>query len=81
MILHVSGSKALEMGNNEKGGGGTGEKVNRSEDEVFSDAVTDFSDSALNSDSAISVERVDRKDLKFSEPHEDKGSDGKLQIK
>ncbi|KAI4344904.1 hypothetical protein L6164_012086 [Bauhinia variegata] len=74
--------KVLEKGINEKGSGKIGDKLNRSEDEVFSDAVADFSDSGLSpgieerfhesSDSAINVETVDIKDSKFSEHSENK---------
>ncbi|KAF7837058.1 uncharacterized protein G2W53_005540 [Senna tora] len=61
----IPSPNSLEIDKNEKVGVGIGEKIIRSEDDVFSDAVADFSDSALSSDSAISVERADRKDPKF----------------
>lgn len=77
----MPGPNSSEIGKSEKGGGEIGGKINRAEDEVFTDAVADFSDSGLSSDSAISVERLDRKDSKFSEPSEDKVSDGKLHFK
>ncbi|XP_054806122.1 uncharacterized protein LOC129308784 [Prosopis cineraria] len=63
---------AMEMSKNLKGVGGIGEKLIRSEDEVFSDAVADFSDGGLSSDSAISVEKMDRKVPKLSELSENK---------
>ncbi|XLS51725.1 hypothetical protein HN51_012402 [Arachis hypogaea] len=39
------GPEVLNIGNKEKGDSGIGDKINRSEDEVFSDAVADFPDS------------------------------------
>ncbi|KAL2647541.1 hypothetical protein AAZV13_05G124300 [Glycine max] len=80
--LVVSGPKSLETGNNEKGNEGNGEKLIRSEDEVFSDAVADFLDSGSNPeikerlqdnlDSGANVERVDIKETKFSGSSEGK---------
>ncbi|XP_028759708.1 uncharacterized protein LOC114718528 isoform X2 [Neltuma alba] len=66
---------AMEMNKNEKGGGGIGEKIKRSEDEVFSDAVTDFSDGGLSSDSTIHAEKFNRNDPKLSELSENKTFD------
>lgn len=58
----------MEAGSNEKGSGGTGVLPNRSEEDVFSDAATDFTDSGLGSGaqerlvdagkSAIIVEKI-----------------------
>ncbi|KAI9115100.1 hypothetical protein K1719_014113 [Acacia pycnantha] len=70
-----SSKPTTEMSKNEKGGGGIGEKLKRSEDEVFSDAVADFSDGGLSSDSANNAEKFDRKDPKLSELSENKGFD------
>ncbi|XP_020204056.1 uncharacterized protein LOC109789501 isoform X2 [Cajanus cajan] len=77
----VSGPN-LETGNNKKGNEGNGEKIIRSEDEVFSDAVADFSDSGSNAEvkerlqdsleSGADVERVDIKELNFSVSSEEK---------
>ncbi|XP_061363764.1 uncharacterized protein LOC133307292 [Gastrolobium bilobum] len=78
------GPNTLDTGNNEKGNDGNGEILIRSEDEVFSDAVADFSDSGLNPgikerlqegslDSGTNVESVDIKDPKFSRSSEDNG--------
>jgi len=77
----------LNTGNNEKGNAGNGEKFIRSEDEVFSDAVADFSDSGSNPDnkerlrdsldSGADMEMGDIKEPKFSEPSsEDKDFNG-----
>ncbi|KAG5015322.1 hypothetical protein AAZX31_08G104300 [Glycine max] len=80
------GPKSLETGNKEKGNEGNGEKIIRSEDEVFSDAVADFSDSGSipeikerlqdSLDSGADVERVDIKETKFSGSSEDKDFNG-----
>ncbi|RZC12545.1 hypothetical protein D0Y65_012355 [Glycine soja] len=84
--LVVSGPKSLETGNNEKGNEGNGEKLIRSEDEVFSDAVADFLDSGSNPeikerlqdnlDSGANVERVDIKETNFSGSSEGKDFNG-----
>ncbi|KAK4266587.1 hypothetical protein QN277_027483 [Acacia crassicarpa] len=71
----LSPKPTTEMSKNEKGGGGIGEKIKRSEDEVFSDAVAHFSDGGLSSDSANNAEKFDRKDPKLSELSENKGFD------
>ncbi|KAI4317405.1 hypothetical protein L6164_025274 [Bauhinia variegata] len=74
--------KVLEKSINEKGSSGKmGDKVDRSEDEMFSDAVAEFSESRISpgieerfhdsSESAINVEMVGSKDPKISEPSED----------
>ncbi|XP_057750596.1 uncharacterized protein LOC130969052 isoform X1 [Arachis stenosperma] len=68
------GPEVLNIGNKEKDDSGIGDKLNRSEDEVFSDAVADFSDSqgvkeSLQEgslDSSTSVERDGKDDPKFS---------------
>ncbi|XP_047146888.1 uncharacterized protein LOC124819413 isoform X2 [Vigna umbellata] len=80
LVLSVSNS--LETGNNEKGSAGNGEKFIRSEDEVFSDAVADFSDSGSNPDikerlqdsldAGADMEMVDIKGPKFSGISKDK---------
>ncbi|KAK7400047.1 hypothetical protein VNO78_11246 [Psophocarpus tetragonolobus] len=80
--LVVSGPNSLETANNEKGNDGNGEKLMRSEDEVFSDAVADFSDCGSNPDikersqdsldSGADVERSEIKEPKFSGSSEDK---------
>ncbi|XP_022631988.1 uncharacterized protein LOC106778650 isoform X2 [Vigna radiata var. radiata] len=80
LVLSVSNS--LETGNNEKGSAGNGEKFIRSEDEVFSDAVADFSDSGSNPDikerlqdsldAGADMEMVDIKGPKFSGTSKDK---------
>ncbi|KAK7359333.1 hypothetical protein VNO77_01288 [Canavalia gladiata] len=81
--LVVSSPNSSDTGNNMKGNDGIGEKIIRSEDEVFSDAVADFSDSGLGSeikerlqgdslDSVTDVERVDIKEPKFTGSSEDK---------
>ncbi|KAK7306417.1 hypothetical protein VNO77_44356 [Canavalia gladiata] len=44
----VEGPNALDTGNNEKVNGGTGENLIRSGDEVFLDAIANFSDGALS---------------------------------
>lgn len=82
----MSGPNSLETGNNEKGNEGNGDKLFRSEDDVFSDAVADFSDSGSNPeikerlqdslDSGADVERVDIKEPKFSGSSEDKDFNG-----
>ena len=82
----MSGPKSLETGNNEKGNEGNGEKLIRSEDEVFSDAVADFLDSGSNPeikerlqdnlDSGANVERVDIKETKISGSSEGKDFNG-----
>ncbi|XP_068462656.1 uncharacterized protein [Phaseolus vulgaris] len=76
LVLPVSNS--LDTGNNEKSNAGNGEKFIRSEDEVFSDAVADFSDSGSNPDnkerlrdsldSGADMEMGDIKEPKFSGP-------------
>lgn len=78
----MSVSNSLETGNNEKGSAGNGEKFIRSEDEVFSDAVADFSDSGSNPDikerlqdsldAGADMEMVDIKGPKFSGTSKDK---------
>ena len=84
----LSGPDALDIGNNEKGNNGIGEKINRSEDEVFSDAVADFSDSGLSQgvkehlqegslDSDSGVERVEKGDPKFPGSSEENSFNGK----
>ncbi|XP_027341938.1 uncharacterized protein LOC113854859 isoform X2 [Abrus precatorius] len=84
--LVVSGPNSLDTGKNEKGNDGVGEKLIRSEDDVFSDAVADFSDSGLSPeikerlqedslDSGTDVERVDIKEPKFSGSSGDKDFD------
>ncbi|MED6130806.1 hypothetical protein PIB30_003825 [Stylosanthes scabra] len=69
------GPEVLEIGNKEKGDNGVGDKINRSEDEVFSDAVADFSDSqgvkeslqeGSSFNSGTSVEKDGKYDPKFS---------------
>ncbi|XP_027916640.1 uncharacterized protein LOC114175972 isoform X3 [Vigna unguiculata] len=80
LVLSVTNS--LDTGNNEKGSAGNGEKFIRSEDEVFSDAVADFSDSGLNPDvkerlqdsldSGADMEMVDINVPKFSGTSMDK---------
>ncbi|XLT72765.1 hypothetical protein HN873_029191, partial [Arachis hypogaea] len=68
------GPEVLNIGNKEKDDSGIGDKINRSEDEVFSDAVADFSDSqgvkeSLQEgslDSSTSVEWDGKDDPKFS---------------
>ncbi|KOM31556.1 hypothetical protein LR48_Vigan01g111100 [Vigna angularis] len=79
-------SNSLETGNNEKGSAGNGEKFIRSEDEVFSDAVADFSDSGSNPDikerlqdsldAGADMEMVDIKGPKFSGISKDKDLNG-----
>ncbi|XP_052114659.1 uncharacterized protein LOC110278883 isoform X2 [Arachis duranensis] len=70
----MSGPEVLNIGNKEKDDSGIGDKINRSEDEVFSDAIADFSDSqgvkkSLQEgslDSSTSVEWDGKDDPKFS---------------
>lgn len=82
----MSVTNSLDTGNNEKGSAGNGEKFIRSEDEVFSDAVADFSDSGLNPDvkerlqdsldSGADMEMVDINVPKFSGTSMDKDLTG-----
>ncbi|XP_020979662.1 uncharacterized protein LOC107644337 [Arachis ipaensis] len=68
------GPEVLNIGNKEKDDSGIGDKINRSEDEVFSNAVADVSDSqgvteSLQEgslDSSTSLERDGKDDPKFS---------------
>ncbi|KAJ1407316.1 Zinc finger C2H2-type [Sesbania bispinosa] len=92
--LVVLGSNALDTGNNVKGNDGNGEKIIRSEDEVFSDAVADFLDSGLSPgnkeplqkdslDTDTDVEKVDTKEQKFSgsSEHNDFNDESQLIVK
>ncbi|CAJ1938744.1 unnamed protein product [Sphenostylis stenocarpa] len=82
----LSGSNFSETGNNEKGNAGNVEKSIRSEYEVFTDAVADFSDSGSNPDIkdrlqdsldyGADMELVDSKEPKFSGISEDKEFNG-----
>jgi len=82
----LSVSNSLDTGSNEKGNAGNGEKFIRSEEEVFSDAVADFSDSGSNPDtkerlqdsldSGADMELVDIKEPKFSGISEDTDFNG-----
>lgn len=87
----MSGSNALETGNNEKGSDGIGEKLTRSEDDVYSDAVADFSDSGLSPgvkdrlqevslDSGTEVEKVNTTEQKLSGSSEHSDFNGKKKI-
>ncbi|RYR38978.1 hypothetical protein Ahy_A09g044341 [Arachis hypogaea] len=79
------GPEVLNIGNKEKDDSGIGDKINRSEDEVFSDAVADFSDSqgvkeSLQEgslDSSTSVEWDGKDDPKFSGSSKDSDFNGK----
>ncbi|KAK7319004.1 hypothetical protein RJT34_03713 [Clitoria ternatea] len=80
------GPNSSDTSNSGKGNVGVGEKVVRSEDEVFSDAVADFSDSGFSAetkerlqedslDSGTDVERVEIKEPKLSVSSETKDFD------
>lgn len=79
--LGPQGTEVLETSNNEKGSGGIGERSNRSEYELFSDAVAEFSDGGITSaieerlediqEPAINVEKVAKDDPNTSQPLRD----------
>ncbi|TKY47803.1 dentin sialophosphoprotein isoform X1 [Spatholobus suberectus] len=84
----TQGPNSLDTGNNEKLNGGTGEILTRSGDEVFLDAIANFSDSALSPgskeplrdslDSATDAEIVNGKYQEFS-GSSDFNDDGQMQ--
>ena len=45
----MQGPKGLERGINQKGSGGVGNRSNRSEDDVFTDAIAEFPESGSSS--------------------------------
>lgn len=79
---------SLDTGENKRQSCGTGENLVRSGDEVFLDAITNFSDGALSPgikdplrDSLGSATDVDVKYPEFSGYSENNDFNGKLQIK
>lgn len=84
------GPKVLETSNSAKGSGGIGERSNRSEDELFSDAATEFPDSGINSgieerfedarEPAPNVEKVAKDDPNVSQSFKVGGIAGKFVV-
>ncbi|KAG6667628.1 uncharacterized protein LOC122315592 isoform X1 [Carya illinoinensis] len=66
------GPRVLEKTNNDKGSRGIGERSNKSEDDLFSDAVADFSDSGVNAGNE-DVEKVTKDDPKVIQSFKDVG--------
>ena len=86
--LVLSGPKNAETSKNGIGTGGIGERSNRMEDEVFSDAVTEFSDSGISPgieqvledarESITNVEKVAKDGFDAKQPLEDNSITGQL---
>ena len=88
----MEGPKVLEASGSEKGSGGAGELPNRSEDEVFSDAVAEFVDAGSGTvagtrggpedagELAINVEKVIEKESEAIRPVDCGPVAGKLSI-
>lgn len=83
------GPKVLETSNNGKGSGGIGDRSNRSEDELFSDAATEFLDSSGSGieerfedvrESATNVEKGANDYPNISQSFEDGDIAGKLVV-
>lgn len=87
VVLLDSVPNTFDIAENEKQCGRTEERLIRSGDEVFLDAIANFSDGALSPgvkeslESPIDVEIVDVKYPEFSRCSRDNDFQGKLQIK
>ncbi|KAG6787315.1 hypothetical protein POTOM_008954 [Populus tomentosa] len=76
------GPKGLERSSNEKGGGGVGNISNRSEDEVFKDAVAEFPESGYSSVTEEHTRDVKEQEigLEFNKATAETSKDGSINV-